>query len=107
MAKLPDLTPEQLAKIQRLKGDDTATAEVSPEMYFIAEFGYYFGWGAIVALETGVIGINRAIDLMEAAQKVWYSHVHDQALATFYATKDAKTFNQGIKTFVKKSKVTE
>jgi len=107
MAKLPDLTEEDLKKIERLKGTDTASKDVSPELYFLAEFGAYFGWDAIFAIEAGIIPISKAIDLLEAAQKVRYSHLYDQALAMYYATKDAATFNKGMKVFVNKSKVVE
>jgi len=108
MPRLPELTPEQLAKVNKLKGMDSSTdVEVSPEMYFLAEFGKFFGWEGIVAIETGVIPISKAIDLVAASKKVWYSYLYEESLANFYANKDAKSFNKGMKTFINKSKVVE
>lgn len=108
MAKLPELSPEDLAKVEKLKGiDSSSQIDVSPELYFLAEFGRYYGWEGIVALETGVISLERAIDLVTASKKVWYSYLYEESLAMFYATKSDKAFNKGMKTFINRSRVTE
>lgn len=105
---LPKLTEEDLAKVEKLKGTDSSTqVDVSPELYFLAEFGKFYGWEGIVALETGVISVEKAVDLVVASKKVWYAYLYEESVAAFYATKDAKAFNKGMKTFVNKSKVVE
>lgn len=106
MAKLPDLTPEDLEKIARLKGE-VEESNVSPEMYFIAEFGYYFGWAGILAIENGDISLEKANELISAARKVWYTKLYEQSITGFYANKDGKTFNSGMKPFINKMKVQE
>lgn len=107
MARLTKLSPEKLSELRNLRGgvktaDDIA---VTPEMYFLAEFGYYFGWPGVLSLENDEIGLDKAQQLLAAARKVWYLKLYEQSLGNFYASKDSKTFDKGIKAFVKKMKV--
>lgn len=94
MPKLPQLSPEDIEKVKRLKGE---TAPISREMYFLAEFGYYFGWPGIVAIETEVISLDKAQKLLEATRKVHNDKMYEQSKFDFYASKGAKDYNTGIK----------
>lgn len=58
--------------------------KISPELYMVAEFGYYFGWEALLTLRRGytvepvsgdkeVFTLEEAQVLLEGARKVWYS----------------------------------
>lgn len=117
MARLTKLSPERLEELRKLRGDaQTADdIDVSPEMFFLAEFGYYFGWEGITALEghgrgllemkDGYISLERAEKLLAATRKVWYLKLFEQSLGNYYASKDGKTFGKGIKTFTEKMKV--
>ena len=40
---------------KRMERSKTQTLDVSPEMFVIAELGYYFGWEAVVAIKRGFI----------------------------------------------------
>lgn len=60
--------------------------DIPPELYTIAELGYYYGWGAVETFYRGYIesrdddgkiiklpfGLDLAIALCKAAQKVYY-----------------------------------
>lgn len=64
--------------------------DVSPEMFEIAEFGYYFGWEAVMAVRRGytvephtgdreLLSMQEVQVLLEAARKVWYTKLIEQA----------------------------
>lgn len=98
------------------------TGKVAPEMYLIAEAGYYFGWQAIVDIKRGyieykdkdgnnkqaILTLEEVSALVDAASKVWYTKVIDQSHGSFAATisANAKTpseaFNQSMKPFIDK-----
>jgi len=105
MNQLPDLTPEDLAKVERLKNVYKDTTNVNRELYILAEVGYYFGWEAILSYERDEIGLDRVIELLEAVRKVNYTKLYDEALSNFYANKDGKTFIKGMQDLIKKMEV--
>lgn len=120
MSSLLDfMTPEHREKAiargqKRLEKNQSAS--VSPEMFVIAEFGYYFGFEAILAVKRGYIEImkdgelvqepfelNEVLALIEAAKKVWYGKVVEQShgnmiagMAKFSAN-PGEAFNKNIK----------
>src|SRR5215217_5582784 len=57
---------------------------ISPSVYAVAEFGYYYGWDAVLAVRRGytvepitkikeVFSLEEMNVLLEGARKVWYS----------------------------------
>lgn len=96
MANLLDLLPpEEKAKaIERGKKRYARTEarkgmKISPEIYAISEFGYYYGWEAIltvkrgyivdpITLEKDIFDLNEMNALLEGARKVWYSKLVEQ-----------------------------
>ena len=134
MANLLDLMSEEDRELsrkafkQRMAGDTSYRRgnKISPEVYLIAELGYYFGWGAIETVKRGYVEVfdektgekrqqlftlEEACALVEAARKVWYSKVVDNARGTLVATGSAMSkhpstnFNKGMRPFVKESKL--
>lgn len=106
-----ELTPEDLAKVRRakLKADKLA---ISPEEAFVAEFGYYFGWEGVLAIENNDIDIKTASKLLRGAQKVWYGKLIEQAYITYTANAAAQSgkkakqvMRSGLKDFMKEAKV--
>lgn len=105
---------------KRMERSKTQTLDVSPEMFVIAELGYYFGWEAVVAIKRGFITtydekmnlkkstftLEEALALIEGAKKVWYSKVIDTAHGSFIAHRSTqvkeqgKEFNKGMKQFI-------
>jgi len=83
------------------------TGQISPEMYLVAEAGYYFGWEAIVAIKRGYIEyvdkdgttkqslltLEEVSSLVDAARKVWYTKVLDQSLGNMNANISSNTKN--------------
>jgi len=83
------------------------TGQISPEMYLVAEAGYYFGWEAIVAIKRGYIEytdkdgttkqslltLEEVSSLVDAARKVWYTKVLDQSLGSMNANISSNTKN--------------
>ena len=108
---------------KRMERSKTQTLDVSPEMFVIAELGYYFGWEAVVAIKRGFITtyddkmnlkkstftLEEALALIEGAKKVWYSKVIDTAHGQFIAQRSAQEkeqgaeFNKGMKPFIEKA----
>lgn len=95
--------------------------DVSPEIYLVSEFGYYFGWDALLAIrrgytivpETGekeILTLEEAQVLLEGARKVWYAKLIEQANAgiisnTFHTS--SKSFDTAISQFKEKAEVKE
>lgn len=108
---------------KRMERSKTQTLDVSPEMFVIAELGYYFGWEAVVAIKRGFITtyndkmelkkstftLEEALALIEGAKKVWYSKVIDTAHGQFIAHRSTQVkeqgaeFNKGMKPFIEKA----
>lgn len=129
MVNLLDLMSEEdkqkslTAYKHRMAGDTTfrKSHKVSPVSFLIAEFGYYYGWGAIEAVKRGYIlgyndsgkitkiplSIEEVSELVESARKVWYGKVVDSsrgsqvATASAFSEKPVETFNRGMKPFFK------
>lgn len=125
MPSLLDLmSPEDKAKAiargqKRLNKNRGNSASISPELYITAEFGYYFGWDAIVAIKRGYIEkvddegetvlepftLDEVMALLEAAKKVWYAKLVETAHGSLvagsakYAKKPGEAFNAGMKPF--------
>lgn len=98
-------------------------SKVSPEIYTVAEFGYYFGWEGVLAIKRGYIEtidaqgktvkepftLEEVMVLLEGARKVWYSKLIEQSHGTMVAdlasrSKDpGASFNGNITTFREKA----
>ena len=104
MATLPSLSQEEREKVERASGVNRVNP-ISPEMYFLAEFGYFYHWEGVQALETGIISYERAQELLEATKMVWHEYQYKESLGGFYASKDSKSFNKGMKYFTDRVKV--
>lgn len=93
---LLDLMPKEeadkaIARARR-RNEINRGSKISPEIYSIAEFGYYFGWDAILAVKRGyieahddkmdlkkeVFTLDEMNVLLEGARKVWYSKLVEQ-----------------------------
>lgn len=107
MTQLPKLSPEDLKKVERLKGVKPDLKKISPEMYLLAEFGHFFGWEGVLAIETEVISLAKAVELIEAMRVVEGKKLYEQAKAMFYATKDSATFNKGMAPYANNSRIEE
>ncbi|WP_455677848.1 hypothetical protein [Sharpea azabuensis] len=85
--------------------------KISTEVYLLAEFGYYFGWEAIQAVRHDDITIEEMFSLLEGARKVWYQKLVENAramtisVASPLSKNGTKTFKEGMKPFVDRSKI--
>lgn len=133
MANILDLMTEEdrqksvSAFERRMSGDTSYRKDhkISPISFLVAEFGYYYGWGAVEAVKRGyIIGrhddgslhkipltLEEVAEYVESARKVWYGKVVDSSRGTQIATgsvlskNPASAFNKGIKPFVKGAKL--
>lgn len=91
---------------KRLNANQNKNLSVPPEFYMAAEFGYYFGWDAVMSLRRGytvdpatkekeLLSMVEAQLLLDGARKVWYAKLVDQAEAGVISN----TFNTSSKTF--------
>lgn len=109
MASLPgksSLTEAELAKIRRLKSESKPRA-ISPETYFIAKLGFFYGYEAIRAYSSGELPRESAEELLRATEMLSSEYTYRNALAVFYSTKDGKSFNSGMKTFTNRINIDE
>lgn len=95
--------------------------DVSPEIFLVSEFGYYFGWDAMLAIRRGytvVPGTNEkelftleeAQVLLEGARKVWYSKLIEQTNSGIISNSfntSSKSFDSAIEQFKEKAEVKE
>lgn len=112
---------EERAEKRLAKQQENTNVSVPPEFYMAAEFGYYFGWEAVLALRRGytvdpstqekeLLTMVEAQLLLEGARKVWYAKLVDQAEAgvisnTFNAA--SKSFDDAIKPIKDKANIQE
>jgi hypothetical protein len=125
---LLDLMPEEDAKnvIDRAKrrierNKAKKGLNVSPEIFLVAEMGYYFGWEAVMAIRRGytvvpgtnnkeVFTLEEATVLLEGAKKVWYSKLIEQAhvgVVSNSFNSSSKSFDNAITPFVDKAEIKE
>lgn len=104
MAKLPELSKEDLEKIERLRKGHHDVKAITPEMYFLGKLSYFYGYDGVKAYFSGELSHKDAMELIEACSMVWQEYEYTRALGMFYASKDGKTFNKH-EPFTKKIKV--
>lgn len=63
-----ELTPAQKAKVRKLQGESTAGGGFTPSEGMLAEFGMFFGWGALLAAANGDMPADTFAGLLEAAR---------------------------------------
>lgn len=111
-SKRLELTPDELAKVlQRKRSVEASKVKVSPEDLFVAEFGYYFGWEAMVSLANNEITFDDANVLLAGARKVWNAKLVDMASIMFTASAAAQSgkkakqvMQKGLDEFMKQAK---
>lgn len=107
------LSSEDLAKVTkaREKAEGKRDANVDPETYFIAEFGYYFGFEGIKSILNNEIDLETASALLAGARKVWYGQLSELGNVQFIAaqsaasTKPGQNFHKAMKPFHKSAEV--
>lgn len=109
------LSPEEAAKAvergkKRLERRKARKGlDVSPEIFEICEFGYYFGWDALMAVRRGytiapvsgekeLLSMDEVQLLLEGARKVWYVKLIEGAGTNMASVSSAfsKTPNQSL-----------
>lgn len=117
MANLLDLMSEEDRQKmveryhERMMHRDDLDNKISNEMFILSEFGYYYGWDAIMAVRNNLISMQEMYALLEGAKKVWYLKLCEQGRMT--ATSVACTmskhpksdFERGMKPFIKRSEL--
>lgn len=104
--KYLELSKEDLERVQRRRQAETAI-EVPVEWRLLAEFGYYYGWGAVNAVRNNEIDIEEFNNLLSGARKVHSSKMIDLATVNYtslVASKSKKpqnVMNGGLKHFYK------
>lgn len=99
MNKRLELSPEDLAKVQRARARDNKI-KISSTWLYLAEFGYYFGWQGVQAIRNNELTIEEADMLLVGARKIWRGHTYDNASAVFIGAGSANS-KKPKQTFVK------
>lgn len=106
---------------KRTQNVDRGNLAISPEIYLVAEMGYYFGWEAVMTVrrgytidpETGnkiMFTLEEAQVLLEGARKVWYAKLAEQTHSGMISnsfSSSSNSFNSAIKPFTQKAEVKE
>lgn len=110
------------ARLERKKANKSLS--ISPELYEVAEFGYYFGWDAVLAVRRGytvspvsgekeLLSMDEVQVLLEGARKVWYSKLIEQSSTNMHSITSAFSQTPGqslenqLKPVQEKASVTE
>lgn len=107
----PEERQELLDLIEKRERDSKPVDDgVTPEMYALVEFGYYFGWEGIMAVENNQISLTDMYLLTAAAEKVRLKHAIDNSFGNLIAhsasrSSNPKAFSEGIKSIVKRAEV--
>lgn len=95
--------------------------DVSPEIFLVAEMGYYFGWEGLMAVRRGytinpitndeeIFTLAEAQVLLEGARKVWYTKLTEQAHAGMISNSfniRSTSFESAVQPFTEKAEVKE
>lgn len=106
---------------KRMNRNKSRKTDVSPEIYLVAEMGYFFGWDAMLAVRRGytvvpgttekeIFTLDEAMVLLEGARKVWYAKLVEQAHAGIVSNSfksSSTSFENAVKPFTEKAEVTE
>lgn len=135
----PDERDRALKKAEkRLSKGESKSVAISPELYIIGEIGFYYGWDAVLAIRRGytvgyardergnfirkdgklveepeIFTLEEATTLVEAARKVGYSKLIEQAhsqmvaSASKFAKNSGQAFENGMRPFAERAKVKE
>lgn len=113
------MTPEEQKKmLDRFKErtgqkEDSEGVKVNPQIYLVAEFGYYYGWQGIKAVRENEITFDEMFALLEGARKVWYKKITEQnhiittAIASALAKKGEgqKIYREGMSKIIQRGKI--
>lgn len=92
----PEIKISEADKARILKSRQSRQGiQVDPETLFIAEFGYYYGWGGVDAILNNKITLTDASALLQGAIKVWYGKLAQQGQVQFGANVAAKSGKKG------------
>lgn len=113
------MTPEEQKKmLDRFKErtgqkEDSEGVKVNPQIYLVAEFGYYYGWQGIKAVRENDITFDEMFALLEGARKVWYKKITEQnhiittAIASALAKKGEgqRIYREGMGKIIQRGKI--
>lgn len=93
--------------------EDLDGVKVNPQVYLVAEFGYYYGWQGIQAVREDKISFDEMFALLEGARKVWYkklteqNHIITTAVASTLAKKGEgqKIYREGMRNIIQRGKI--
>lgn len=98
--RILSLTPEEEEKVRQARERYENKQNVDRYWYFIAEFGYYYGWGGIDAILANRITLSEAHVLLEGAKKAWSGQIVDHIQANQAGNASTKG-KKGIKIYSK------
>lgn len=110
------MTPEQREEAREFvesRKEKAIDDGITLEQYMTAEFGMYYGWGAIEAAKRQEITLDEMVVHILAARKVWYNQVLDASwgqLVAFNAAQAADptaAYEKGMTSFRQKAGVSE
>ena len=112
------------AEKRNLRRKSRKGLDISPEIYETCEFGYYFGWDALLAVRRGytiepvtgekeLLALDEVQIILEGARKVWYTKLVESAGANMASTASAfsktplQTLDKQLEPLKEKAEVVE
>lgn len=96
---------------ERLAKREDLNNKISNEVFLLSEFGYYYGYQAILDARSNKISLEEVYALVEGARKVWYQKLVEQSKVAItasslpFAKNAQKAYKDGIGEFIKRSKI--
>lgn len=100
---------------KRIEKREKDEVKISPEVYLLSEFGYYYGFEAVQAVRNNAITYEEMFVLLEGARKVWYTKELERSNMMRVAVDSSspfanraekiRAFNGGMKDYREKAKL--
>lgn len=100
---------------QRIKKRENEEVKISPEIFLLSEFGYYYGFAAVRAVRENKISYEEMFILLEGARKVWYTKELEKSNMMRVAVdssnplakrvEKAQAFNKGMKEYRERASI--
>lgn len=88
---LEDLSPEDLAKVERARASTEGHLKVDTQWMLLTEFAMKFGWQAYLDVKADKIELPEMLTLLEASRKLDNFALYRAAQASFIGSGSAQT----------------
>lgn len=88
-----ELRPEHSDFIEKRQQKESSKVTLDENQMFIAEFGFYYGWGGVQAILSDSIELSTAVWLLEAARRLENKYIYNIALGNYIGSGSVNSAN--------------